>query len=377
MKKVLYVATVASHICQFHLPYLEMLQSRGVCVHVAARDNLAEKNGLQLKFTDKYFDVPFERSPKSKRNIRAYKELKKIISENQYDLIVCNTPMGSILTRLAARRSRKRGAKVIYIAHGFHFYKGAPKKNWIVFYPIEKIFAKLCDTVVTINKEDFEFAKKYFKTQVRHIHGIGVSNKRFHPVDREEKIKLRKTIGLLPDDFIVLCTGELNKNKNQEQLIKSADRLIDKIPNLKILLAGNGPNEQNLLSLIDGLNLKDTVKLLGYRTDLENIIPAVDVVASFSKREGLGLNIIEGMLCGKPIIATYNRGHSELIDNNVNGFLVPIGDVEKTAEKILEIYSDCEKKHKFSLNSQNKSQKYTVDFVAEELTDILFETRSN
>lgn len=377
MKKVLYVATVASHICQFHLPYLEMLQNKGVSVHVAARDNLAEKNGLQLKFTDKYFDVPFERSPKSKRNIRAYKELKNIISENQYDLIVCNTPMGSILTRLAARKSRKCGTKVIYIAHGFHFYKGAPKKNWIVFYPIEKIFAKLCDMVITINKEDFKFAKKHFKTQVRHIHGIGVSDKRFYPVDKDDKVKLREKIGLSSNDFVIICTGELNKNKNQEQLIKSADRLIDKIPNLKILLAGNGPNEQNLLSLIDGLNLKDTVKLLGYRTDLENIIPAVDLVASFSKREGLGLNIIEGMLCGKPIIATYNRGHSELIDNNVNGFLVPIGDVEKTAEKILEIYSDCEKKHKFSLNSQNKSQKYTVDFVAEELTDILFETRSN
>ena len=372
MKKVLYVATVASHICQFHLPYLEMLQSKGVCVHVAARDNLAEKNGLQLKFTDKYFDVPFERSPKSKRNIRAYKELKNIISENQYDLIVCNTPMGSILTRLAARKSRKCGTKVIYIAHGFHFYKGAPKKNWIVFYPIEKIFAKLCDTVVTINKEDFEFAKKYFKTQVRHIHGIGVSNKRFRPVDREEKIKLRETIGLLSDDFIILCTGELNKNKNQEQLIKSAARLIDKIPNLKILLAGNGPNEQNLRQLIKDLKLENVVTLLGYRTDLERITPVVDMVVSCSRREGMPLNIIEGMLCGKPIVATYNRGHSELIDNGVNGFLVPIGDVEDIAEKISEIYSDCGKTQKFSHNSQVIAQKYTVDFVSSELSDILF-----
>jgi glycosyltransferase EpsD len=210
---------------------------------------------------------------------------------------------------------------------------------------------------------------------VRHIHGIGVSDKRFYPVDKDGKVKLREKIGLSSNDFVIICTGELNKNKNQEQLIKSADRLIDKIPNLKILLAGNGPNEQNLLSLIDGLNLKDTVKLLGYRTDLENIIPAVDLVASFSKREGLGLNIIEGMLCGKPIVATYNRGHSELIDNNVNGFLVPIGDIEKTAETILEIYLDFDKKQKFSLNSQTKAQKYTVDFVSGELMNILFEKK--
>ena len=376
MKKVLYVATVASHICQFHLPYMEMFQNSGVCVHVAARNNLAEKNGLQLKYADEYFDIPFERSPASKRNITAYKELKKLISENRYDLIVCNTPMGGILTRLAARKSRSKGTKVIYIAHGFHFYKGASKKSWMIYYPIEKIFAKFCDAVVTINNEDFELAKSKFKSKVYHIHGIGVSDKRFHPVSDEVKKELREKIDLSSDDFVILCIGELNKNKNQEQLIRAAANLVDKIPNLKILLAGNGPNEQNLLNLIDDLKLNNTVILLGYRTDLENIIPTVDLIASFSKREGLGLNIIEGMLCGKPILATHNRGHNELIEEDINGFLVPVGDCLKTSEKILEIYSDSEKTQKFSFNSQTMAKKYTVDFVKEEINDIIKNVRS-
>ena len=142
MKKVLYVATVASHICQFHLPYLEKFQKNGYEVHVAAKNNLHEKNGLQLKFVDKYFDIPFQRSPFNFKNIKAYKQLKKLINQNEYDLIVCNTPVGGILTRMAAKKVRKKGTKVIYIAHGFHFYKGAPIKNWLIYYPIEKHFAK-------------------------------------------------------------------------------------------------------------------------------------------------------------------------------------------------------------------------------------------
>lgn len=371
MKKVLYVATVASHICQFHLPYLEMLQSKGVCVHVAARDNLAEKNGLQLKFTDKYFDVPFERSPRDKRNIKAYKELKKIICDNKYDLIVCNTPMGGILTRLAARKARKSGTKVIYIAHGFHFHKGASKKNWLVFYPIEKIFARLCDTVITINEEDFKLAKSKFKTDVRHIHGIGVSEERYHSVDDETNKTLRENLNLSSNDFAILCTGELNKNKNQEQLIKSAARLVDKIPNLKVLLAGNGPNEQNLRELIKDLKLESVVTLLGYRTDLETITPVVDMVVSCSKREGMPLNIIEAMLCKKPIVATFNRGHNELIKDGKNGCLVSPDVVDDMAARIYELYSDNNKTTDFGLCGYERARKYEVNSVKEEIKDIL------
>ena len=166
MKKVLYVATVLSHICQFHLPYLKMFQEKGYEVQVAAHDNLAEKNGLQLKYVDKHFEIPFQRSPFSRKNITSYKQLKKILDYEQYDLIVCNTPVGGMITRLAAKKARKNGTKVVYIAHGFHFYKGAPKKNWLLYYPIEKYLAKHCDTVVTIVNEDYVFADKKFKTNI-------------------------------------------------------------------------------------------------------------------------------------------------------------------------------------------------------------------
>ena len=122
MKKVLLVATVQSHISQFHRPLAELLHLYGYEVHVAAKNNLAEKNGLKLDFADKVFDVPFSRSPKSKDNILAYKILKSILDEGQYDVVHCNTPMGGVVTRLAARKARKKGTKIFYTAHGFHFY---------------------------------------------------------------------------------------------------------------------------------------------------------------------------------------------------------------------------------------------------------------
>ena len=261
--KILYVATVLSHICQFHLPYLQMLQEQGHTVHVAAHDNLAVKNGLQLKYADRHIEIPFERSPYDPRNISAYRKLKALLDQEHYDVIVCNTPVGGILTRLAARKERKQGTRVIYIAHGFHFYKGASKKNWLMFYPLEKEMARLCDVVVTINEEDYRLAKKHFPGKVERIHGVGVREDRYHPAAAEEQAEMRRKEGLSEDDFVVICTGELNENKNQKTLIAAAALLRDQIPNLKVLLAGNGPKEQELREQIAAEHLEKVVKLLG------------------------------------------------------------------------------------------------------------------
>lgn len=154
--KILLVATVQSHICQFHKPLVAMLHEHGCEVHVAARNNLAEKNRLKLDFVEQVFDVPFQRSPFSPKNLGAYKQLKKIIDEGNYDVVHCNTPVGGVLGRLAAQKARKRGTKVFYTAHGFHFYKGAPKKNWLIWYPVEKFMCRHTDKLITITQEDYD-----------------------------------------------------------------------------------------------------------------------------------------------------------------------------------------------------------------------------
>ena len=371
--KILYVATVLSHICQFHLPHMQALQEHGWEVHVAAHDNLAVKNGLQLKYCDKFIETPFSRSPKSLENLRAYQQMKRLLAQEHYEVILCNTPMGGIVARLAAQKTRRQGTKVIYMAHGFHFFRGSSKKAWLIFYPIEKFMAKYCDLLITINKEDYALAKKRFskRTKVAHIHGVGVDETRYYPATPERQLAMRQAEGLEADDFVILCTGELNENKNQKTLIFAAALLKDKLPNLKVLLAGNGPKEQELHDQIRAEGLEDTVKLLGYRTDLERLVPAVDLVVSCSKREGMPLNIIEAMLCGKPVVASHNRGHDELVDNHETGYLLSPADVSGFADRIQMLAADETQRTRMGKTAQERVRPYAIGPVREELQRIL------
>lgn len=367
--KILLVATVQSHICQFHKPLVAMLHEHGCEVYVAARNNLAEKNGLKLDFVEQVFDVPFQRSPFSPKNLGAYKQLKRIIDAGAYDVVHCNTPVGGVVGRLAARKARKRGTKVFYTAHGFHFYKGAPKKNWLIWYPVEKFMCRHTDKLITINEEDYQLARSKFPVETCHIHGVGVSVSRYHPHSAEEEEVLRKEESLSAQDFVVLCTGELNANKDQRTLIDAAVLCRDRIPELKVLLAGNGPLESTLREQISGNHAEGYIRLLGYRTDLERVVPAADVIVSCSHREGLGLNLIEGMLCGKTVIAVENRGHRELIDNGVTGYLVPIGDSRALAERLVQLHNDTNQK-KLGQAGYKKVQLYTDANVRQELAHI-------
>ena len=369
--KVLYTASVLSHICQFHLPVMEELQKRGYEVHVAARDNLAEKNGLKLQFADQYFNIPFQRSPKDKRNIEAYKKLKELLNAEHYDIVICNTPVAGILTRLAARQARKTGTKVVYIAHGFHFYNGAPKKYWLI-YPIEKVFAeKYTDLLITINKEDYQRAKDKFNCSTEHIFGVGVRSDRYHPATAEEQILMRKKQNLNEEDFVIICSKELMFDNNQKTLLKAASKVKDAIPNLRVLIAGNGPDDQMLKNLTKELGLESIVRFLGYRTDLEQIVPSANLVVSCSYREGMPLNIIEAMLCARPIVASHNRGHNELIEHEATGYLFDMLDYDALADYILKIYQDKEKALRFGENAYQKVQDYTANEVVQQMVGII------
>lgn len=367
--KILLVATVQSHICQFHRPLVAMLHEHGCEVHVAARDNLAEKNGLRLDFVERIFDVPFRRSPFSPGNITACRQLGRIIRDGGYDVIHCNTPVGGVLGRLAARKTRKHGTKVFYTAHGFHFYRGAPLKNWLIWYPVERLMCRYTDKLITINQEDFQLARERFPVEVCHIHGVGVSTARYHLHSAEETAMLRKNENLSARDFVVLCTGELNANKDQRTLIEAAVRCHDRIPELKVLLAGNGPMRDELAERIKAGHAEDYIRLLGYRTDLERVVPAADVIVSCSHREGLPINIVEGMLCGKPVIAAENRGHRELVEDGKTGYLIPVGDSAALAERLVSL---CEKDAREMLGQAgyDKAQLYTEAYVHRELADI-------
>ncbi len=371
-KKVLLTATVQSHICQFHRPLAEVLHAHGYEVHVAARDNLAEKNGLKLDFAEKIYNVPFSRSPRSPDNLRAYRELKKILEQERYDVIHCNTPMGGIVTRLAAMKARRKGTKVFYTAHGFHFYKGAPKKNWLVFYPIEKLFSRITDTLITITHEDHALASKKFHCRVTHMHGVGVDEKRYRVTSSQERAAVRQQLGLEKQQKVLLCVGELLPNKNQAMAIRMLDIVRKTFPDALLLLAGNGPQRENLERLTEELGLQEHVRFLGYCTELEIWQQAADILVSCSKREGLPLNIVEAMLSGNPVVATQNRGHRELVQPEENGYLVDVNDTEAMAQAVRSLLEDDEKRRKMGANAAIFAKQYGFENVKQALEGIYF-----
>ena len=340
--RVLLIATVQSHIGQFHKPLMRLLKEKGWEIHVAARDNLEEKNGLQLEYPDKVFNVPFQRSPFDSRNLKAFKELKKILSENHYDVIHCNTPVGGIVGRLAANKYRKSGStKVFYTAHGFHFYKGAPIKNWLTYYPIEKVMSRFTDKLITITKEDYKLAKRKFHCPVFHIHGVGANSTKYFPLSEKEQANQKKELGL--SGRIIMIVGELLPNKNQKTAIMAMKSVVKKFPDAHLLIASNGSERENLEKLVRSEQLGSNIQFIGYTTHLEQYLQICDLEVACSYREGLPLNILEAMLCGKPVVASHNRGHNELIKEGMNGYLVDPDDAVKFAERICQILSLKEK----------------------------------
>ena len=368
--KVLLVATVQSHICQFHKPLATMLHEHGCEFHVAARNNLAEKNGLKLDFVEQVFDVPCQRSPFSPKNLKAYKQLKGIIDEGGYDVIHCNTPVGGVLGRLAARKARKHGTKVFYTAHGFHFYKGAPKKNWLIWYPVEKFMCRYTDKLITITQEDYDLASVKFPTQVERIHGVGANSAKYRKLSEADRKPLRQELGFSEQDKLLLCTGELLPNKNQITAIRAMRILAEKQPGVKLLLAGNGPTLPDLQAEVERLGLQNHAEFLGYRTDLERYANIADVIVSCSYREGLPINIVEGMLLGKPVVASYNRGHRELIVQERTGFLVPPTDAGAFAERIALLLNDTVLAADMGQAGYEKAQLYADANVRRELEHI-------
>ena len=224
MKKVLFTATVDSHILHFHIPYLKLFKENGYEVHVATNGD--EK----IPYCDVKHKISFERNPIKLNNLKAIKQLKKVIDKEKFDIIHCHTPMGSVVTRLAAKKARKNGTRVIYTAHGFHFYKGAPLLNWLLFYPIEKYLSKYTDDLITINKEDYELAKRKFHARnTYYIPGVGVDPNKFNiNLTSEEKHKLRESLGLKDDDFVIIYVAELIKRKNQTMAIEAIKDLVKK-----------------------------------------------------------------------------------------------------------------------------------------------------
>lgn len=365
MKKVLFTSHVANFV-KFNRPYMQWFQDQGWEVHYASLDE------EEIPCCDQHFKVQFNRSPYSPDNIKAYFQLKKIIDREHYDIIHCHTPMGGVVTRLAARTARKVGTKVIYTAHGFHFYKGAPIVNWMFYYPMEKLLSRCTDSLITMNEEDYQTAKiRQFRAgRIEKIDGVGVDLTRFHPVSKEERQNLRKQMGYGKDDFILVCVAEFIPRKNQGEILELIPHLLTRSLNIKLIYAGCGKTLDSCKNILQELKLENYVDFLGYRRDVEKLYAISDVLVSSSKQEGLPINVIEGMASGLPVVATKIRGHVDVIEPNKNGYLYDLGDSTAFCKYIMTLWSNEKLRIKMKENNLADAGKYTVEHALAQMKQI-------
>ena len=363
IKKVLFVATVKVHIKAFHLPYLKWFKEQGYEVHVAAKNDFVNKLCI-IPNCDKFYDINFARFPFSIANIKAYKQLKKIITENDYDIIHCHTPVAGVLTRLAARNSKD--TTVIYTAHGFHFFKGAPLLNWLIYYPVERFCARFTDKLITINKEDYERAQ-HFKLRkngkVYYVSGVGIDIEKIRntKVDVQQK---KKELGIPENIPIFLSIGELNKNKNHIVVLNALSKLQDK--RFVYLICGRGVLKEHLEEKMKELGLNNNVKLLGYRNDITEILKIADLFIFPSKREGLPVSLIEAMAAGLPAIASNVRGNRDLISEEN---LFEPDDANTLVRLIEKQLNNIENNKHIKVKYKNLEQ-YSLQNVLKQMADI-------
>lgn len=338
---MLIVASVVSFIEWFNKENIEYLRTKLGCeVHIAC--NFDYTDDTDEERTKTYLDricaqgvilhnIHFARSPLSRDNIAAYSELKKIINRQKFDLIHCHTPAASMLTRLAARKARKVGCIVMYTCHGFHFHNAAPKKNWMIYYPVERFCSRFCDYLVTINQEDYHRAQTFHTKNVRYIPGVGVDIRRIKET-AVDRAAYKKSIGIPEDCIMLLSVGEMIERKNHEVIIRALSSLQNE--NIYYVICGKGPLKEYLSNLAKQLGIADHVVFLGFRKDIPELCNASDISAFPSKIEGLGLAGIEAMAAGVPLISSNVHGILDYVIDGETGYACDPEDVDGFAKAI-------------------------------------------
>lgn len=348
--KILFVTTIADTM-KFFSEHIKMLIKEGHKVELAT--NCDEDIPLYcFELNLKMHNIPFSRSPFSRKNIEAFRDIKKIIKSNKYDIIHTHTPNSSACVRLACRKQREKGLKVFYTAHGFHFYKGVSIKNWLVYYPIEYLCSFWTDKLITINQEDFLFAQKHMHAKkIEYVPGVGVDLRKFgqSSVSKDDK---RNELGIPLNAIVLLSVGELNINKNHETVIKAINGM-----NVYYIIVGQGKRKEYLESLINKQGMSDRIKLLGYRSDISELLVAADLFVFPSYREGLSVSLMEAMASGLPCCVSKIRGNIDLIDKKGGNMFNP-KNVKECKNAILALLES-----KIGAYNKEKVKQFSVERV--------------
>lgn len=365
-KKILMVATTDNMIWQFLIPHIKHLQQMGNTVECVCAETGFWFKELETKYGFVMHKINFARNPLKPANIKAYKELKKLQEKNNYNLIYCQQPVGGMMGRLLGKKYK---IPVIYTAHGFHFFKGCSIVNKLIYKPVEKYLSKYTDALITINDEDYENAKKMKAKRVYKINGIGIDDSKIK-VENFDKNEFKESLGINQDDKVVLTVSEINKNKNYITMLQAIKIVAQQYSNIKFVCCGKGVWEQKIKDYTKQLGIDDKVIFLGYRKDVAKIMQISDIFLHASYREGLTLSVMEAMSFGLPCIVSNVRGNRDLIVDGKGGYIVEPKDNEACANKIkqlIENKSICEEFGKFN---KQESEKYTIQTVINQLSNI-------
>lgn len=377
MKKLLITSTDVMMI-QFIVPHVIYLKEHGFYVDVACSSAAGYQNENYLnKIQDAIgkdshvYSVRTERSPYTLGNRKGYSDLCEIIKEGGYEIVWTNEPVMGVMTRLACRKARKnKQLKVLYMAHGYHFFRGAPIINWVV-YPIEKILSKYCDAICLINWEDYNFTKKHFaKTPAYHIDGIGLDTQKFSNIE-VNVIEKRKELGFSSDDILLLSVGELQYRKNHKVIIEAISRINN--PKIKYIICGCGELEAYLMELAQKLHVEKQLFLLGHRYDIAEILKSVDIFVHPSLREGLGIAALEAMSAGLPLVTSNIQGIKDFVIDRQTGYSLCPNDVDGFKNAIQTLIDNPELRQSITKKNVEYVKKYDIAESTKQVYSILEE----
>lgn len=325
--RILYVSTVGV-MMNFFTPLVHELISCGHHVDIACNEELSPVPEVFRTLGCQTIPISCVRSPFHPGTLKSIGQIRRLVRRGGYEIVHCHTPIASFCTRLACWGLPCR---VIYTAHGFHFYKGAPLVNWLLYYTAEKICAPLTDTLITINREDFSLAQKKLKAkQVLYVPGVGIDLSHFHP---HVPTLSREDLNIPEGNRILLSVGQLIPRKNHKTLI----RAVAQMDHLTLLIAGEGVIEQQLKDLAS--EVKCDIRFLGQRSDIASLCNLCDLFVLPSFQEGLSVALMEAMACGKAIACSRIRGNTDLVDQNGGVFFDPhsVEGCRAALEEILHI----------------------------------------
>ncbi|MGI6498425.1 MAG: glycosyltransferase family 4 protein [Oscillospiraceae bacterium] len=362
---LLYISNASKKVGSFSLSSIQAANACGIECYYAS--NWSAADAAQIAYDESQHHVwichvDIERTPYSPKNIGAYRRLVELTRTHKIDVIHCNTPIGGVLGRLVGRKCNI--PKVIYQAHGFHFCKGAPLLNWLMYYPVERILARYTDALITINHEDHERAKKFRlrgRGNVFYVPGVGVDWKEYASVEVDAAAK-RKELGLDEDDIVLISMGDLIKRKNYQVAIQALAKASHS--KLRYLICGAGPEKESLKALASALQVDDRVRFLGFRTDIKELLRISDMFLFTSLQEGLARALMEAMASGLPCVVSKIRGNVDLLRNGQGGFLCDPKDAEGFARCIDTLAENEELRQEMGTHNSNEIRDcFSIDAV--------------